>query len=290
MSCNIREPIEWITTWHSKANDETVSRWLFIGDSVTRHICGSMQELLKDKNIAIDYWCSSAWIGNSETFLELESFMRDKYKYEKVFLNIGCHHGYVYGDDFAKEKKEFDINFRKTIDFFCTFANEIIIITGTPQTQDDSLHNTYDNEHVKVRNDIMRKCALNKNLKCIDLFDLFKRNGIGTNVFRDKFHFEKFLSDYLAWSVYSNCFNISPFPFTNICFVETLDELKSIIQNQDVYIYGNGARGKSLYAFISKTSPSTPLHYVISDSEYKKDDVDNTILPISAYAIIRGGV
>ena len=89
-----REYIEWTNGWHEYADDLKKRRWLLIGDSVARDMRGRLQELVKPKEIAVDFFASSLHIEDPAFFKELQHFFSfEEYRYEIIFINWGAHHG-----------------------------------------------------------------------------------------------------------------------------------------------------------------------------------------------------
>ena len=89
-----REHVEWTNGWHQFANRFDKRRWLLIGDSVAREYRGRLQELVNDKNVAIDFFATSYRIEDPAFFKELQHFFSfEEYKYEMIFINWGAHHG-----------------------------------------------------------------------------------------------------------------------------------------------------------------------------------------------------
>ena len=83
-----REFIEWTNGWHEYANDLGKRRWLLIGDSVAREYRGRLQDMVRLKNISIDFFATSLHIEDPAFFKELRHFLSfEEYKYELIFLN-----------------------------------------------------------------------------------------------------------------------------------------------------------------------------------------------------------
>ncbi len=276
-----REKIEWTNSWHQYAYDTNRERWLLIGDSVSRAYRPHLQNAFDDK--AIDFFATSYSLEDEYLIHDLRPFMEhDIYSYSRILVNIGAHHGYYYDHTrFEIEYANFSRAYNNLLDMLSSYCNNIICLTCTPQVYPDNV-NMFDyttNRHIVNRNEAIKSISQAKGYDVIDLYELMDEFNY---IFVDQFHLAENGDWFIADAIKRHILG-KPIEKWNWKYCNNISAFDQIIKNNNekIYIYGAGKRGKILLDYIS-------LHgikvggFVISDYQEIKDN-DYEITRLSDY-------
>ena len=272
MKCE-RERIEWTNSWWEDANAPEKDRWVIIGDSVARQFRGSIQDKV-GKNIALDFFGSSLQVSDVKIIDELNNFFcNSDYKYKKVFVNYGAHHGIrpeqLSVDD---EKKLFESGYNRIIDLIMKYCDDLVIISATHHVKRSDLNqiDVLVNSRIEIRNAIMKNVAEQKNFIFIDLYKYMLSEGALKFKHTDHVHFERTSDSYMAAYILSQIGFQTEYTIDNVLnsFIDNIKDLIDICAGKNVYIYGCGIRGNRLNSFLNMKGIGV-VNYIISDSQLK---------------------
>ena len=113
-----REDIEWSNVWIEKAYDKNRKRILLIGDSLTRHIRKSLNQILSPEYV-VDLIANSYDISDYLFENDINNFFLNKeYYYEYILIQITSHHGFSSLCSESFEYEQIYIKyFQKFVDF-----------------------------------------------------------------------------------------------------------------------------------------------------------------------------
>ena len=84
-----RENVEWCNFWFDQANSTGLQqRILLIGSSTQRKLRSLISKAYK---CPVDLFASSAPLHDSMFACQLDAFFMNDFKYDKIFVQVGCH-------------------------------------------------------------------------------------------------------------------------------------------------------------------------------------------------------
>ena len=86
---NEREEVEWNNFWRDRANEESNSRILLIGDSTARMVRSTLASLT---GRPVDLFATSSGLHDSLFINQMDCFFSSiEYKYSHIFVQLGHH-------------------------------------------------------------------------------------------------------------------------------------------------------------------------------------------------------
>lgn len=248
MDISEREPIEWLNYWIEDAN-EYRRRIILIGDSVTRDLRKKLNFYLGE-GYCVDLLAMSYSILDDMVLEEIKHFFkRTPYQYDFIIYHLGAHHGY--GIECIKSERavsQYTDRVREILVELKKFSDNIGVMTLTLEGCADEESGLNHNKEIKKRNKILK--AVSKELDLL-FYDLNQEIDYKIMRYIDRCHFTDDDYEYMSERIIGYFFPEIHFVYANrIREMENLREKLDAYAN--VYVYGNGVRGKSLKIYLQK--------------------------------------
>lgn len=271
---NNRERIEWLNYWIEDA-DKRKKRILLIGDSVTRQYRKILNTLVTSQGYVVDVLAMSYNLLDEAIEVEIEHYLKTIiYKYKYIIFQLGAHHGHWICCSYnLLHRKRYAEKAEQVCELIQKYTDRLIIVSGTPEREKEKDgKKNYNNIEIEVRNDVMKKIAEKKGFLYVDLYEEIVENKFELI---DCYHFTFQAYEHIAIILMKEIFHIQMQKVANrishmINMKNYLDERK----DKNLYIYGNGYRGKSLKKYLKKKGYEV-TGFAVSE-EYFSEQEDNT--------------
>ncbi len=267
MDISRRETTEWLNYWIEDAN-KCKQRIILIGDSVTRDIRKRLS--FYAGGYCVDLLAMSYSILDDMVMEEIcHFFEKMPYKYDCIIYHIGAHHGYniecVQSEEAAGQYKD---RTKKILCLLKKYSTNVKVMSLTFEGCTDEESGLDHNAEIKKRNEILK--IVSEELDLI-FFDLNRKMNYKTIQYIDRCHFADDDYEYISKLILEYFFPEFHFSYSNR--VREINELnKMICMYANIYVYGNGIRGKAIKMYLKKYG-YTFSGFIVSD-EYS-DLYDN---------------
>lgn len=238
-----REEIEWLNVWYPHGNQER-SRYLLIGDSVTRAIRSRLEILLPGSSI--DLFAASFSVADDLFWAYLRGFLSCKdYEYSAVIIDYGFHHGFSL---MCCENQEdyiiFNCKYQEIVKACKSVCDNVVLMTGTAFA-DERLE-----REIITRNSIVKIIARENECHIIDLYEHMKskRNHFS---YIDNVHFEERANSFMAYQVTKAMFQMIGGAQFHGLQERVNQQIRNKLQDaEQIIIYGMGNIGNLFYYFL----------------------------------------
>ncbi len=250
MDIREREPIEWLNYWIEDAN-KYKQRIILIGDSVTRDLRKKINFFLRGGGeYCVDLLAMSYSIFDDMVLEEIKHFFkRTPYQYDLIIYHLGAHHGY--GVNCIKSENavnQYTDRVREILVELKKYSDNIGVMTLTLEGCADEKSGLNHNMEIKKRNEILRAVSNELDLLFYDL-----NQTIDYKIVRyiDRCHFTDDDYEYMSEKIIGYFFPKIHFAYANR--IREMNDLRKKLDTcANVYVYGNGVRGKSLKIYLQK--------------------------------------
>jgi len=231
----MREQVEWTNSWIQDANEGVKPRVLLIGDSVTRQIRKSFNEVMAKRGYAVDLFACSYTVFDNRFRDELSHFFSETYRYETI-LFMDIHHRTSF--ERCSSRESTSITYKELLIeiyyYLRLFSERVIICTTTPYRTDYE----DDNIELKYRNNIIRSIDIFSGY--IDLWELVESHK---PYYVDHVHFDNAYNTFFALEIICKMYAKEedyPFPI----FINDFSQLMKLTDT--FVIVGYGKKGRLL--------------------------------------------
>lgn len=261
-----REQIEWLNYWIEDAN-KFKKRILMIGDSVTRDLRKYVSFFVSD-TFSVDLLAYSYGFIDSKFIEELKSYLNNSdYDYDKIILNLGGHHGYLYDDCLESEGNVFEGVISEVIKFTKAKCNELLYVLPTYERKNDR-DNSDHNKIIKQRNCIIKKILEEQK---IDIIDINHTNIVSRGMYVDWCHLNDMGNEMFALEILKSLSLENKYVELNrLSSYRDLYEMISTKENI-IWIYGSGEKGNTIRNYVEKEGGNF-RGYIVSDQFYGAED------------------
>lgn len=264
----LNEKIEWLNYWIQDA-DKDKARILLIGDSVAREYRKELNEIFEKKNMVVDLIATSATILDDRIETEILMLLKqNNYNYQAAVFHIGAHHGYwIDCENDGEFRKKYEAELNNLFDRIEEIIPTIITVGGTPEKEED-IERKLENIEIRRRNKILEKVASKRGYVYIDLYDYAIK---GNFEYSDWVHFYGDADEYFAQIIAGH---LGIFDMVNSNRVYNLEKFIALIRehdNQKIYIYGAGAKGKLLRDFLERCRIRIE-NFIVSDDHFDNSE------------------
>lgn len=201
-------------------------------------------------------------------------FERMPYKYDFIIYHMGAHHGYNIECVKSKvEEEQYKYRTEEILKLLKKYSANVNVMSLTFEGCTDKESGLDHNVEIKKRNEILK--AVSKELD-LTFFDLNRRMDYKTLQYIDRCHFAEDDYEYISKLILEYFFPEIHFSYSNR--VRKMDELnKRLSMYANVYVYGNGIRGRKIRMYLEKNRYMFS-GFIVSD-EYT--DLYDNVLKIS---------
>jgi hypothetical protein len=249
MKLEEREKVEWTNTWISDANTHN-RRGLLIGDSTTRQIRKSMENMLMG-GYSVDLFASSFSVNDERLLYNINAFFyKNEYEYDFIILHYGGQHNFSKPCcERCENYNEYYTNYEKLVEYLQTKCDNIVIMTTTSRVLEDNL-SVIDE---KIENEILARNAIVKDVGNRRMCKIFDLNGLMKTKkysYTDSIHFSRDADGFMCYEIV--CFLIrEDVIHKKLMEAQIVKNKKKLLDmfadKTELMIYGIGNIGMQIY-------------------------------------------